>query len=120
MPCPQDDDLPFWNVNVPPHLQTVECPAYLTYALANPKDRQILSTPDSAYQRQSWPEVKQIIRSNRLEKFLRVPSDLRRYREYCAHLTSEWGSIMAFVKTQRLGWTDGTASGSGPFEDPGT
>ena len=98
--------LPFWNVNVPDHLQTEECPPYLQYALSNPKDQEILATPDRNYHRQTWPEVCQIIKDNRLDLFQRVPSDLRRYREYNAKTVEQWGSVMEFVVKERLGWEE--------------
>lgn len=83
----------FWNVNVPPELQTEECPAFLRYALTNEKDQRILSTPDSEYHPQTWSEVKGLIRDNRLDLFERLPSDLRRYREYCWKLERDYGSV---------------------------
>ena len=97
---------PFWNINVPLELQTDECPDYLQYAFKNDKDRNILSTPDSQYCRHSWPEVQQLIRENRLDLFERLPSDLRRYREYCQKLVKEYGTVMAFVMQERLKWQD--------------
>jgi len=109
---------PFWNVNVPPSLHTAECPDFLQYAFKNEKDKAMLSTPDSKYQRQSWPEVQQIIHDNRLDLFLRVPSDLRRYREYSAKLVREYGTVMAFVMQERLRWQSLEPRGK-PFEEPG-
>ncbi|TKA76541.1 hypothetical protein B0A55_05663 [Friedmanniomyces simplex] len=99
----------FWNANLPPSLHTPHCPPFLTYALPphNAKDRAILSTPDSDYTLQSWPEVQEIIRANRLDLFQRVPSDLRLYREYCAKVVEEWGSVMRFVVVERLNWGEG-------------
>ncbi|KAK5714654.1 hypothetical protein LTR15_010837 [Elasticomyces elasticus] len=109
---------PFWNVNVPPSHHTKDCPDYLEYAFTNHKDREILSTMDADYRRQTWPEVSCFIRENRLDLFQRVPSDLRLYRDYCAKLVREYGSVMKFVMDERLRWQDLEARGKG-FEDAG-
>ena len=114
-----DNSTTFWNINVPPELQTEECPEFLRYALENEKDRGILSTPDTEYHRMSWQRVQQLINDNRLDLFDRLPSDLRRYREYCAKLVQEYGSIMAFVMQERLQWQDLRPKGA-PFCETGT
>ena len=106
----QEQEIPFWNVNLPPSQHTKECPPYLQYALDNEKDRGILSTPDELYKRQTWEEVQSFIKNNRLDLFQRVPSDLRLYRQYCAKLVEEYGSVMNFVINERLGWSDLTPS----------
>nr|POE62796.1 n-acetylglucosamine-induced protein 1 [Quercus suber] len=116
----RNSTLEFWNVNVPASQHTAECPSYLRYALSNAKDRAILSTPDSAYQRQSWADVRAFVQDRRLDLFQRVPSDLRRYRQYCARLEAEHGSIMAFVMHVRLQWRDLTPRGTRFFEHHGT
>lgn len=108
----------FWNVNLPPAEHTKECPDFLRYALDNQKDQRILSTLDADYQRQSWTAVQQLIRHNRLDLFMRVPSELRLYREYCAKLVREYGSIMEFVMQERLCWEKLSASGP-PFSSAG-
>ncbi|KAI6981166.1 hypothetical protein KC318_g14611 [Hortaea werneckii] len=107
--------VPFWNVNVPASLQTKECPEFLQYAFDNAKDRAILSTPDARYQRQSWQEVQDLIKTNRLDLFQRVPTDLRRYREFTTKLAKDYGSVMAFVMQERLRWRDLKPKGR-PFE----
>ena len=112
------DEVRFWNVNTPPNEHTEDCPEFLQYAFTNDKDRAILATPDPEYQRQTWLEVQQIIHDNRLDLFLRVPSDLRRYRQYTHKLIEDYGSIMNFVMRERLRWTDLTPH-SAPFTDPG-
>lgn len=110
--------LAFWNTHVPPHLQTADCPSFLQYAFTDHRDRACLATYDKDYTRTSWPDVKDLIRTNRLDGFRRVPSDLRRYREYTAKLVKDHGSIMAFVMKERLRWTDLTPSGAPPFAEP--
>ena len=111
-------ETPFWNVNVPKDLQTEDCPNYLQYAFTNEKDRQILRTPDNEYKRQSWQQVQEFIRTNRIDLFQRLPSDLRRYREYCAKIVEDFGTVMAFVMKERLRWHDLTPVAA-PFQSPG-
>ncbi|KAK5122549.1 hypothetical protein LTR85_003812 [Meristemomyces frigidus] len=111
-----ETETPFWNVNIPASFHTAECPDFLQYAFENDKDRAILSTLDADYHRQTWPEVRQFILDNRLDMFQRVPSDLRRYREYNAKLTKDYGSVMQFVLQKRLGWADQKAKAA-PFKD---
>ncbi len=115
----KNSDIPFWNVNVPSDQQTDECPDFLRYAFENEPDRITLATPDAEYSRLSWPDVKELINDNRLDLFRRVPSELRRYRMYCAKLEREYGSVMEFVLQKRLNWDDLTPKG-GPFAEPGT
>ncbi|MCJ1380595.1 hypothetical protein MMC17_003703 [Xylographa soralifera] len=109
------ESLPYWLVNVPRDQWPTECPEFL--ANANTKDRGILSTPDSEYSRQTWKEVQQIIRTNRIDLFQRIPSDLRRYLAYNYKLRKEYGSVMNFVLKERLQWTDFTPSSSEPFSE---
>ncbi|KAI7371456.1 hypothetical protein KC354_g552 [Hortaea werneckii] len=113
--CAKSNLIPFWNVNVPPGLQTKECPEFLQYAFDNAKDRAILSTPDPQYQRQSWEEVQHLIKTNCLDLFQRVPTNLRRYREFTTKLARDYGSVMAFVMQERLRWRDLKPRGR-PFE----
>ncbi|KAI9837951.1 MAG: hypothetical protein M1838_004697 [Thelocarpon superellum] len=106
---------PFWLVNVPPDQRPSECPDFLVNA--NAKDRGILSTPDDQYHVLSWPEVQHIIRTNRIDLFQRVPTDLRRYLAYTWKLKKEYGSVMAFVLQERLGWADLIPNDPTPFGD---
>lgn len=115
---PPESSTAFWNTNMPPHLHMQNCPSFLQYAFGHDKDRDMLSTKDSEYHRTTWPEVKQIIGDNRLDLFLRVPSGLRRYREYCVELIEQYGSVMAFVMQERVKWEDVRPKG-GPFEYAG-
>jgi len=55
---------------------------------------------------------------NRVDKFHRVPSDLRRYRQFTYRLVKEYGSIMNFIVNERLQWTSMVAKGR-PFEYDG-
>lgn len=110
------EPLPYWLVNVPPDQRPAACPEFL--ADANEKDRGILATPDSEYRRLTWPEVQEIIRTNRIDQFQRVPSDLRRYKGYTAKLKKDYGSVMNFVMSERLQWNDLVSTGP-PFSNPG-
>ena len=104
--------VPFWLANVDPKDWPKECPDFL--ANTSERDQRILATPDSQYHRLTWPEVQDIIRTNRIDLFQRVPSDLRKYLQYTAKIKADWVSIMDFVLSQRLQWRDLTPSGP-PF-----
>ena len=101
----------WWNTNLPPSDHTPACPPYLTYALTHPKERANLSTLDADFNRMTWPEVRAHVATNRLDQFTRVPSELRRYRQYTEKLVREYGSVMRFVLDERLGWRDSRAGG---------
>jgi hypothetical protein len=135
--------LPFWLVNVPVDQWPADCPEFLIGL--DEKDRRIIGTPDSDYKRQTWEDCMRIIRksgdrylfyrnsrshilrmigalivpgSNRIGDFHRVPSDLRRYRQYTDKLKREYGSILNFILSERLRWIDLKPTGP-PFSTPG-
>jgi hypothetical protein len=108
----------WWNTNLPSAEHTPACPPYLTYALSHPKERANISTLDADFKRLTWPEVRAHVVANRLDQFTRVPSELRRYRQYTEKLVREYGSVMRFVLDERLGWRDSRA-GEGRFADEG-
>ena len=112
-----DPILPYWLVNVPRDQWPSACPDFLLDI--NEKARRILCSKDENYQRQTWEEVKEIIRTNQLDIFQRVPSDLRRYLAYTYKIKQEYGSVMNFVLKERLRWDDLTPRSSTPFEHPG-
>ncbi|RAL11993.1 GIG1 family protein [Aspergillus homomorphus CBS 101889] len=105
---PESSILPYWLVNIPPSQWTAECPNYLRGI--SQKNIDILSTPDHLYQRQSWGLVKELVRTNRIDRFQRLPSDLRRYLEYKERIVAEYGSVMRFVVKERLHWGEGLQS----------
>lgn len=109
-----DASLPYWQVNVPEGQRTDECPEALRSL--STKDQGILSTPDDQYHVLSWDEVRQIIADNALDRFQRVPSELRRYLEYNWALRRDHGSVMNFVLAQRLQWEAPTRPRGRPFE----
>lgn len=109
------EELSFWLVNVPRDQWPTECPDFLRDV--GEKDRMIIGTLDSDYKRLSWQEVQEIIRLNRIDLFHRVPSDLRKYRQYTHKLIKEHGSILNFIVKERLHWPDLKQRGT-PFEYP--
>ncbi|KAJ5130374.1 uncharacterized protein N7515_006413 [Penicillium bovifimosum] len=112
------ESLPYWLVNIPRSQWTAECPSFLRDQ--SPKNVRGLSTPDHHYTRQDWELVKEIVRTNRIDRFQRVPSELRKYLEYMAHIKAEYGSVLRFMVKERLGWDDGNGKAvkprGGPFE----
>jgi len=100
---------------MPESKRTEECPEFLRNLSA--KDKGIISTPDSEHRLNTWPEVQKLVQDNRLDLFQRVPSELRRYLEYMAHLRREHGAVMDFVLKHRLGWEMPLKPhDNGPFE----
>jgi hypothetical protein len=112
-----EPELPFWQINVPTALRTIECPDFLSHL--NSKDLGIISTPDAEYHIVTWPQVRQIIADNRIDLFQRIPSELRRYLAYNFQLKKQYGSVMEFVLSQRLGWTLPIVAEGRPFEREG-
>ncbi|KFA70417.1 hypothetical protein S40285_00626 [Stachybotrys chlorohalonatus IBT 40285] len=108
--------LPYWQVNVPEDERTAECPDFLVNL--SEKDRGIIATPDSEYHVQTWDQVRDIVRSNQLERFQRWPSELRRYKAYTHGLARRYGSVASFVLTHRLGWDWPLEPKGAPFQHP--
>ncbi|KAF2822433.1 hypothetical protein CC86DRAFT_329987 [Ophiobolus disseminans] len=109
----QNGDVPFWLVNVPRDQWPDECPEFLREC--GEKDRRIIGTRDETYTLLTWDEVREFVRIDRVDKFHRKPSELRRYRQFTHHLVKEYGSIMAFMLSERLKWNSLEAKGS-PFQ----
>lgn len=111
----QPDQLPYWQVNILPEDREEDCPESLREI--SDKDIGIIGTPDEEYRVQTWQQVVDIVRTRRLADFQRWPSDLRRYRQYTWELKRTYGSIMNFMLTQRLCWSEPVMPrGSKPFE----
>ncbi|KAL1596602.1 hypothetical protein SLS60_009250 [Paraconiothyrium brasiliense] len=110
---PHEEPLPLWLVNVPRDQWPTECPDFLKEL--GEKDRRIIGTPDSEYKKLTWEEVKHLISINRVDLFHRVPSELRRYRQFTHRLVKEYGSIMEFMVGVRLHWERMSPKGR-PFE----
>ncbi|KAI4676329.1 uncharacterized protein J4E88_007243 [Alternaria novae-zelandiae] len=96
------EELPFWLVNVPRDQWPSECPDFLRNI--SDKDKGIIGTPDEEYRVLRWDEVRAIVDSNRVDKFHRLPSELRRYRQFTHRLERDYGSIMNFIVNERLKW----------------
>lgn len=56
---------------------------------------------------------------DRVDRFHRKPSELRRYRAFTYRLEKEYGSIMNFIVNERLQWESMQPKGR-PFENKGT
>jgi len=112
----ENEALPYWQMNVPFDERPTECPPFLQNL--GEKDVDILRTPDSEYHILSWPEVRKIIADGRIDLFQRVPSDLRRYMAYNYKVKQEYGSVMQFVLTHKLGWTLPIEPSAPPFKNP--
>ncbi|KAM0427463.1 hypothetical protein ACHAPT_007423 [Fusarium lateritium] len=108
------ETLQYWNYNIPEDERTDKCPDFLQNLSA--KDRSILSTPDADFYVLPWDEVRQIVQSNRLEVFKRVPSALRRYKAFVFYLVKKHGSVSKFILDRRLGWSAPVAPRGAPFE----
>lgn len=116
-PPPEPAGLPlrWWQVNIPPEERETECPEPLRNLSA--KDRDIIGTRDEDYHPQTWDEVVDIVRTDRLGDFRRWPSDLRMYRQYIWWLNREYGSVLRFILGERLHWPEPVVPrGSRPFE----
>ncbi|KAF1837122.1 hypothetical protein BDW02DRAFT_519594 [Decorospora gaudefroyi] len=107
------EELPFWLVNVPRDQWPSECPDFLRGI--SEKDKRIIGTLDDEYRVLTWEEVRDIVRSNRVDKFHRLPSELRRYRQFTHRLEKEYGSIMKFIVNERLKWESMEPKGE-PFQ----
>lgn len=108
------DELPYWQVNIPPEDRQEECPEFLRDI--SDKDIRIIGTPDEEYRVQTWQQVADITRTGRLADFQRWPSELRRYRQYTWELKRAHGSVMNFMLRERLGWGEPVVpQGSKPF-----
>ncbi|KAI4205915.1 MAG: hypothetical protein LQ350_000100 [Teloschistes chrysophthalmus] len=112
------EDIPYWRANVPKDQWPAECPEFLLNL--SERDQQLVGQLDKDYHRLTWPEVKKVIADNQLDRFVRVPSDLRRYLEYNAQLKKEHGSVMDYVVKERLNWIDLKPTDAAPFTDPHT
>ncbi|EPE28023.1 hypothetical protein GLAREA_04814 [Glarea lozoyensis ATCC 20868] len=105
--------VPYWQTNIATQVPT--CPPFLLNLSA--KDISILSTPDSAYTTLSWPSVRHLIATNRIDLFQRQPLQLRRYLQFSYQIKQKWGSIIKFILNERVKWTvPVVAKGKKPFE----
>ncbi|MCJ1470550.1 hypothetical protein MMC07_009196 [Pseudocyphellaria aurata] len=113
-----DGNLPYWLVNVPKSDWPEECPDFLINI--SERNKLTLSTPDSQYSRLTWNEVREYVRTNRIDVFTRLPSEERRYLAYVAKLKKEHGSVLNFIIEKRLQWSDREPKDTDPFNNPDT
>lgn len=108
--------IPYWQANLPPTAPLpVECPPFLQNLSG--KDITILATPDADYTTVTWPMAREIVATNKLGDFQRLPSQLRKYIEYNYNLRKQHGSVMNFVLKERLGWELPIVAKGEPFEE---
>ncbi|EXJ83531.1 hypothetical protein A1O1_07154 [Capronia coronata CBS 617.96] len=115
-PDPDDLSIRYWNFGLPRDQWTKECPEYLIGI--GQKNIGILLSKDEDCHRLSWQEVQELVRTNRIDKFQRRPSDLRAYLKHVYHLKSQYGSVAAYIQHELLRWDNPTPSGDPPFENP--
>ena len=106
--------LQYWNYNLPAGQRTAQCPDFLLNL--SDKDRRLIGSWDCDYKVQDWATVQELVKTNRIDLFQRVPSELRRYRELIFNIVRDYGSVMKFVLRTRLYWDSIVAAGK-PFED---
>jgi len=106
--------LQYWNYNLPAGQRTAQCPDFLLNL--SDKDRRLIGSWDSDYEVQDWATVQELVKTNRIDLFQRVPTELRRYREFIFNIVRDYGSVMKFVLRTRLHW-DSIVSAGNPFED---
>lgn len=56
--------------------------------------------------------------TNRIDRFQRVPSDLRKYLEYKERIVALHGSILRFIIKERLQWGEGSTEDLKPKGRP--
>ncbi|KAG9238355.1 hypothetical protein BJ875DRAFT_480464 [Amylocarpus encephaloides] len=110
----EDGALPYWQINVPPSQREAECPSALRDLPV--RDQTILSTPDSEYPILSWEEAQELVKANQINLFHRQPSQLRRYHFFSHHVRKKYGSLLNFILSQKLEWTEPVTPAGNPFE----
>lgn len=111
--------LPYWLLNVPESRWPPSCPPFLSDI--SPRNRSIVNVRSADFTRLSWDQVKETIRANRIDEFVRAPVDHRNYLCFMQRLREgEWGGVGAFVRGERLGWGEGDGEAKGEaFEREG-
>ncbi|KAL9074727.1 MAG: hypothetical protein Q9161_002096 [Pseudevernia consocians] len=80
-----------------------------------PTDRENLAGGDENFKPHNWEDLKEIIAAYNLAILKRKPSDLRRYIKWTNQTKATYGSITAFILSERLRWkTLPTSSGGSP------
>lgn len=69
-----------------------------------PTDRENLAGGDENFKPHDWDDLKDIIATNNLAILKRKPSHLRRYIKWTNQTKNTYGSITAFILSERLYW----------------
>ncbi|KIX07870.1 uncharacterized protein Z518_02524 [Rhinocladiella mackenziei CBS 650.93] len=115
-PDPKDLSTRYWNANRPKDRWTEECPEFLRGQ--SEKNIGILSRKDEDFERFTWAQVQDLVRTNRIHHFQRCSSHLRAYLEYTYQLKTRYGSVSSYIQHERLHWENITPSGDRPFSNP--
>jgi hypothetical protein len=115
-PPPPGTKLEYWQLNLPSDKIPSECPVYLQNI--SDKDKKVLSTRDADFPIMTWPIIRAAIDTNALDRFARLPSDLRRYIEYNHHTKVRYTTVGDFILREKLGWPEDFAALGAWFEDP--
>ncbi|EXJ87258.1 hypothetical protein A1O3_04217 [Capronia epimyces CBS 606.96] len=115
---PDNDELStrYWNIGLAPELWTKECPEYLLGI--GDKNIGILSLREEDCHKMSWPEVQELVDTNRIDRFQRSPSQLRAYFEHIYQVKKQYGAVSAYIQHELLHWDKTTPSSDPPFENP--
>ncbi|KAH9865488.1 hypothetical protein J1614_009072 [Plenodomus biglobosus] len=70
-----------------------------------PTDWHQLSLRDADFTPHSWENLQHLISTQQLEALTRWPSQLKAYLAWTKHVKEKYGSVMAYLLTQRLFWT---------------
>ena len=137
----EEEKLPYWLMNVPQDKRPTNCPDFLLDI--SDRNKELIDRPEDEYHILAWPEVQDLISmysqlipptkseiflqsreadgrlgNNQIDKFSRSPTNHRRYLEYMFNLKKDYGSVMDFVRDERLKWTD-LKPKAAAFQDPG-
>jgi hypothetical protein len=91
-----------WKLNPDPHA--------LPFSHSNPPfaltsiDWHQLSLTDADFTPHTWTNLAHLISTNQLDELKRWPSALKAYLAWTAHVKEKYGSVMAYLLSQRLFW----------------
>ncbi|KAF2669208.1 hypothetical protein BT63DRAFT_373259 [Microthyrium microscopicum] len=102
-------ELPYWHFNIPSDQRSKECPSFLQNL--SDKDKRLIGTWDADYEPITWDEATELIRTNRIDRFRRPPTELRQYRGFVEQISHKYGSPMKYILEHRLRWKDLTPIG---------
>ncbi|KAK0246818.1 hypothetical protein B0A54_17847 [Friedmanniomyces endolithicus] len=70
----------------------------------NDTDKKVLAIRDEDWKPITWPQLKEIIATNTLEKLQRSPLATRQYLAWSASIKSQYGSTLPYITSQKLRW----------------